>query len=221
MPLAELPEVAARVAPDLVQAYRTGRGVLQRLRHPRRSGRVQPSAFVNLLAAEWIPAIPDLSEKLTAPTRVVEFGCGEGWAASRFRVPIHVTVDGFDSDDTSIAAAARPAADRGVATASSSTCTTSPPGRPSNLTRLRLFEMVHDLADPVEEKRCDQLTSRPNGAVLVMDERAAESFSAPSDADGTIPLRSKCAALPARRHERTAIAGPAPSCGRQPSQLRG
>jgi hypothetical protein len=44
-----------------------------------------------------------------------------------------------------------------------------------------LIECVHDLPRPVEALRHARTAVRPGGTVLVVDERAAESFTAPGD----------------------------------------
>jgi predicted nucleotidyltransferase len=43
------------------------------------------------------------------------------------------------------------------------------------------FEMLHDLARPVEALRNARRLTKGEGPVVVMDERTAESFSAPAD----------------------------------------
>ena len=44
-----------------------------------------------------------------------------------------------------------------------------------------LFETLHDMADPVSALRAAGALLVPGGAVLVGDERVAETFTAPGD----------------------------------------
>jgi methylase of polypeptide subunit release factors len=75
-------------------------------------------AFVNELAAEWIPQIPDVAALLAdsgRATRLADVGCGLGWAAIELaKAYPHLRVDGYDTDEESITRARRNAADAGV-----------------------------------------------------------------------------------------------------------
>jgi hypothetical protein len=44
-----------------------------------------------------------------------------------------------------------------------------------------VFEAIHDMAHPVEALTAVRALAAPDGAVLVMDERTAERFTAPGD----------------------------------------
>lgn len=44
-----------------------------------------------------------------------------------------------------------------------------------------LFETVHDMADPVAALRAAAALLAPGGAVLIGDEKVAETFTAPGD----------------------------------------
>src|SRR2546421_6583046 len=61
--------------------------------------------FVNLLGTTWIPAIPELDQRLRSdpPAKVADIGCGFGWSAiSIARAYPLVRVDAFDLDESSI-----------------------------------------------------------------------------------------------------------------------
>jgi 2-polyprenyl-3-methyl-5-hydroxy-6-metoxy-1,4-benzoquinol methylase len=144
-------------------------------------------AFVQLLTTEWIPAIPGLAEHLAAgPARVAEIGCGEGWAAiSIARAWPRVEVDGFDNDEASIAAARKHAAEAGVGDQvrfEVADVTGGLIGRGAGTYDAVLaFEMVHDLARPVDALATMRRLGRPDAVHLVMDERAADAFEAPTE----------------------------------------
>ena len=68
------------------------------------------------LTASWLPAIPDLHERLKAGpgVRIADVGCGGGWSAIALaRAYSQASVTGYDLDEASIADAQRNA-ERGV-----------------------------------------------------------------------------------------------------------
>ena len=74
-------------------------------------------AFLHDLTASWLPAIPDLHERLKAGpgVRIADVGCGGGWSAIALaRAYSQASVTGYDLDEASIADAQRNAEKRGV-----------------------------------------------------------------------------------------------------------
>jgi 2-polyprenyl-3-methyl-5-hydroxy-6-metoxy-1,4-benzoquinol methylase len=71
------------------------------------------------------------------------------------------------------------------------------------------IEMVHDLSDPVDALAAMERISRPDGAVLVIDENAAEAFAPDGDEIQRLLYGfSVLHCLPAgRSHERSAATG--------------
>src|ERR1700757_1562325 len=189
--LADIVAAAGRVLPQLADAYRTGAGVPYAAYGPD-GGSAQFAlnrpAFVNSLVAEWLPQLPDVLARLqdTAhPARVADLACGTGWAAIELAKAFpHIRVDGLDNDEASIAIGRQYAADHGVtdrvdlevADLAYQTADWSP-----RYDLVLLIECVHDLPRPVEALRHARAALRPGGTVLVLDERAAESFTAPGD----------------------------------------
>jgi 2-polyprenyl-3-methyl-5-hydroxy-6-metoxy-1,4-benzoquinol methylase len=181
-PLGDFLECLGRVFPTLVEAYRNGAGV------PYADYGIQDAqaafnrpAFTGLLVQEWLPAIPDLHERLRGDARVAELGCGEGWAAIALaRGYPNLRIDGFDADDVSIAAARRNAAETGVADrARFEVADVTSADLSGRYDAVFAFEMVHDLARPVDALRTARRLA--SGPVIVMDERAADRFTAPAD----------------------------------------
>jgi SAM-dependent methyltransferase len=189
--LADLVAAAGRVLPMLVDAYRTGEGVPYAAYGPDGvSGQaaLNRPGFVNSLVAEWLPQVPDVLNRLqdkTDPARVADLACGAGWAAIELAKAFgHITVDGLDSDEASIAVGRQHAADHGVADRvdlevvdladeSADWC--------PRYDLVLLIECVHDFPRPVEVLRHARAAVRPGGTVLVVDERAAETFTAPGE----------------------------------------
>jgi 2-polyprenyl-3-methyl-5-hydroxy-6-metoxy-1,4-benzoquinol methylase len=174
------------VLPRVAEAYRTGGGVPYEaygaeFRHGQ--GHINRPAFTNELPGEWLDAMPDVALRLReSGARVADVGCGQGWSsvAVAREFPL-ASVHGFDADPGSIADARRHAREAGVddrvrfferdATAVS--------GGPYDL--VMILETLHDLPRPVDALRAARAATAPAGTVLVVDERVAESFSAPGD----------------------------------------
>jgi 2-polyprenyl-3-methyl-5-hydroxy-6-metoxy-1,4-benzoquinol methylase len=171
--------------PLVVEAFRTGGGVPYSAYeiHDIQAGFTRP-VFVNHLATNWLPAMPDVHARLgSGSARVAEIGCGEGVGAIQIALAYPgATVDGFDLDDASIAAARKNAAEAGVADrVRFEVCdaTTTVSASPYDL--VLCIEMLHDVPDPAGILKAMGRLAGATGTVLVIDERAAESFTAPGD----------------------------------------
>ena len=187
-PLALALAGTARVLSRLVDAYRKGeRGGLRRVRPgaARRHRGRQPADVPHELGSVWLPAVPDLHQRLRSapPARVLDLGCGLGASsvALAHAYP-RATVLGIDLDAASVAAA-RDAAAAGVADrvsfeAGDAAQLTN--GGPFDL--VTMFEALRDMGDPVGALRAARRLLAEGGSVLVADERVADSFTAPGDA---------------------------------------
>jgi len=120
--LADVVAAAGRVLPLLADAYRTGAGVPYAAYGPdgvsAQSALNRPS-FVNAMVSGWLPQLPDVLTRLrdeADPARVADLACGTGWAGIELAKAFpHITVDGLDNDEASIARGRQYAADHGVA----------------------------------------------------------------------------------------------------------
>jgi 2-polyprenyl-3-methyl-5-hydroxy-6-metoxy-1,4-benzoquinol methylase len=141
--------------------------------------------FLNLLGQEWLPAIPDVHARLQAdpPARVADVGCGGGWSSIGIaRAYPKVHLDGLDVDEPSIALARANAAEAGLADrVSFHARDAADPDLAGRYDLVTAFEVVHDLAQPVEVLRAMRALLADGGAAIVMDEKVAETFAAPGD----------------------------------------
>src|SRR5712692_10970314 len=101
-----LVSVAQRM-PELLDAYRTGRGVEWAAYGPdmwQGQAAVNRPLFVNKLGQEYLPSIPEVDAILRRPgARVADLACGGGWSSIAIaRAYPGVSVDGYDLDTPSI-----------------------------------------------------------------------------------------------------------------------
>ena len=127
--------------------------------------------------------MPDVHERLLAGARVGDVACGAGWSSIGIALAYpDARVDGYDVDEASIELARANAAASGVAdrvTFHVRDIAAGPP--PGEYDLVCVFEAIHDMARPVEALRSVRAMAGGGGAVLVMDERTADTFNAPGD----------------------------------------
>ncbi len=182
-PLATFAVASSGVLSELVQAYRHGTGISfsgygEWVRRAQ-EGLNRPQ-FTRLLAPEWLPAMPDVLARLEAGSaRVADIGCGCGWSAIAIaRAFDAVTVDGLDNDEASIADARANAAAAGLAERIRFATSDAATNTDSGYDLVCCFEALHDMAHPVEALTAMRHMAAPDGAVLVVDERAADALTA-------------------------------------------
>jgi ubiquinone/menaquinone biosynthesis C-methylase UbiE len=112
---------------------------------------------------------------------VADIGCGEGWSTLALaRAYPMAKVIGLDLDGPSIEAAQAHAAEAGMADAVEFRHGDAAAlDEPVDLALI--IEAVHDMANPVPVLAAVRRSLAPGGSLLVVDERVAESFTAPGD----------------------------------------
>jgi 2-polyprenyl-3-methyl-5-hydroxy-6-metoxy-1,4-benzoquinol methylase len=183
-PLAQFVAAVGQHIDKIAAAYRDGGGVSwAELGADARAaqGAANRALFLHQLGQELLPAAPELHERLRAGGRVADIGCGLAWSAIGIaRSYPTVTVDGFDIDEPSIEAGRRNASDHGVADRVQLHAVDAAdvvPAEPYDV--VFAFECIHDLADPVAVLATMRRLAGADGAVVVMDERVADRFTAP------------------------------------------
>jgi 2-polyprenyl-3-methyl-5-hydroxy-6-metoxy-1,4-benzoquinol methylase len=177
-----------QVMPRVLEAFRTGGGVNWAEYGPdAREGQAEQNRpfFLQLLGSEWLPRVPEVHARLLAdpPARVADIGCGAGWASIGLaKAYPKAVVDGFDMDEPALQLARGHAAEQGVADrVRFHLADVSDPSLAGRYDLVLGFEMLHDLARPVEALRVMRSLLADGGAVMIMDEKVAESFTAPGD----------------------------------------
>ena len=174
--------------PKLLDAFRSGEGVAYRdFGADAREGQADTNRtqFINLLATEWMPAIPDVHERLSSdpPARVADIACGSGWSTiSLARAYPKIHVDGFDLDEASIGLANENKSQEGLdGRLDFHVRDATDPKFKNRYDLVTVFEALHDMARPVEALRAIREMLLPDGTVVIADERTAESFAAPGE----------------------------------------
>ncbi len=187
-PLARMAQATADRARDLQTVFRTGGGIdwadygPDMIEAQEAVNRPQFQHFV----ADWIDALPDIAERLrVGGARVADVACGTGW--SSIWIARHFpgsTVDGIDVDAGSIERATANAAAEGmsdrVTFRFADAAAADGAGQYDLVT---IFEALPDMSRPAEVLAAARRLLAPGGAVLIGDERVAETFEAPSDQD--------------------------------------
>jgi 2-polyprenyl-3-methyl-5-hydroxy-6-metoxy-1,4-benzoquinol methylase len=172
----------------LRDAYRTGHGVPYADYgvdlHEGQAAFTRPM-FVQLLAQEWLPAVPAVHARLLGdpPARVADLACGGGLSSIAIAKGYpKVLVHGIDLDGPSIDLARRHLTESGVEDRVTfevgDAADAQLEGRYDLVT---IFEALHDMSYPVEVLRAARALLVEGGCVIVGDERVAEAFSAPAD----------------------------------------
>ena len=176
----------ARRMPALLQAFRAGGGLASV--DQDEDSRVAQASLGRVAylasAGDWIAAMPDVDARLRRepPARVADLGCGAGWSAIGLaRAYPLARVDGFDLDPASIAMARANAVASGVAErVGFEVRDAGDPGLDGAYDLVVVFEALHDMPRPVEALMTLGRLARPAGAVLVVDEKVEERFTAPA-----------------------------------------
>jgi 2-polyprenyl-3-methyl-5-hydroxy-6-metoxy-1,4-benzoquinol methylase len=187
-PMARYGVSFAQTLPAVEEAFRTGGGVswedYGKLGREAQADVNRP-LFANLLGSDWFPAIPSVHERLLAdpPARVADVACGAGWSSLAIaRAYPKVTVDGYDLDEASVELArqnvsATEVADRVTVHHRDA----GDPELAGSYQLVTIFEALHDMSRPVEVLRALRGLVADDGEVVVMDERVADTFTAPGD----------------------------------------
>jgi SAM-dependent methyltransferase len=185
-PIARIIAALGQALPEVVDAFRSGGGVpWTAYGADGREAQADQNRplFLGQLGREWLPSISDLHARLSEGGRVADVACGGGWSSIAIaRAYPNVQVDGYDLDEASVELARSNAAEYGVSDrVHFHVADASDPRLSGSYDLVTIFEALHDVSRPVELLEAVRRLAGEDGSVLVMDERVADSFSAPAD----------------------------------------
>ena len=165
------------VAPQVAEAFKRGRGVTQDQYLPdmyEAIERLTAPWYKHHLVQTWIPAMPDVREKLEAGGAACDVGCGSG------RAPITIAkafpaaeVYGYDVHAGSIERARANAEAAGVADRVTFTVADGAELPEGQFDLVSTFDVVHDSVDPVGLMASIRQALREDGTYLMLEMNAS------------------------------------------------
>jgi 2-polyprenyl-3-methyl-5-hydroxy-6-metoxy-1,4-benzoquinol methylase len=171
------------MVPRLVESFRTGRGIPYAEYGPDEADGQAMSTrpIYRTELSSWFVALPEVTARLVGG-KVLDVGCGLGWSTvSLARAFPTARVDGVDFDLASIEAAREIAEREGVSDHVRFEVRDAAELAGAGYDLVTFFEMLHDLARPVDALRAAREALAPGGVVLVADEITADAFAGPAD----------------------------------------
>jgi 2-polyprenyl-3-methyl-5-hydroxy-6-metoxy-1,4-benzoquinol methylase len=186
-PLARAVLASIRPVDAVMEAFRNGGGVPYADYgddlHESQAAFTRP-LFENQLGKDWLPAVPEIHERLSSsePARVADVACGQGRSSIEIaRAYPNAQVDGIDSDRASIEAARRNLEGSGVEDrVTFHDRNAADAGLAGRYDLVTIFEALHDMSYPVEVLKAARALLGDGGLVFIGDERTAEEFTAPA-----------------------------------------
>jgi 2-polyprenyl-3-methyl-5-hydroxy-6-metoxy-1,4-benzoquinol methylase len=185
-PLVRAVVACSEALPQLLRAYRTGRGVEWADFGPdmiEGQGDFNRPWLRGSFGSEILPAIPEVHERLArSGARVADVACGVGWAAIAIASAYPgATVDGFDLDSGSIELARKNADTAGVSDrVHFEVRDAGDPAAVGQYDVAVVIEAIHDLSRPVEALTAIRRMLRADGIALIADEKTEDRFTAPA-----------------------------------------
>jgi SAM-dependent methyltransferase len=165
------------VAPQVAEAFKTGRGVTQDQYLPdmyEAIERLTAPWYRHELVQTWIPALPGVRERLEAGGSACDVGCGSG------RAPITIAeafsaaeVHGYDVHAGSIDRARANAEAAGVADRVTFTVGDGDELPPGRFDLVSTFDVVHDSVDPIGLMSAIREALREDGTYLMLEMNAS------------------------------------------------
>lgn len=172
-----LPEIA-KPFDRLAAAFKEGGGVSQDAFAPAfwaGMERFTAGWFENLLLQEWIPALPDVKEKLQRGALVADIGCGSGRALIKLAQAFPSSrFVGYDAFEGQVSRAVENAKAAGVADRVDFEQRDAVEGLPQQYDLITTFDVIHDAVNPRGLLRAIREGLKPDGTYLLLEINSAD-----------------------------------------------
>jgi len=160
-----------------LENFRTGKGMEWGEHHPclfHGTERFFRAGYNANLLGSWLPALEDVSRKLTAGARAADVGCGHG-ASTILMAQAFPNSEfiGIDYHDASIQTARARAAEAGVSNVKFETADATS-YQQSGLDFIAIFDCLHDMADPSGAARHARTALKSDGVCMIVEPFAGD-----------------------------------------------
>ena len=173
----QLASSAAKIEPELVEAFRTGEGIGWHEHDEdvfHGTERFFGPSYGTFLI-DWIETLEGVDEKLKAGGRIADVGCGHGAPTIRMAEAYpDSTVVGIDYHETSIAVARERAEAAGVADRVDFEVATAREYTGTDYDLVTMFNCFHDMGDPVGVAAHVRETLADDGAWMIVEPYAED-----------------------------------------------
>jgi 2-polyprenyl-3-methyl-5-hydroxy-6-metoxy-1,4-benzoquinol methylase len=172
--------LVGEVEQGIVEAFRHGGGVPYSAfgRFQQLQGEESAPLYDTALVAAILPLAPGLVERLQAGIAVLDIGCGQGHAIN---VMAHAFPNsrftGYDFAEEGVAAARAEAARLGLANAQFAVQDVATIGDTGRYDLVTAFDVIHDLARPIETLHAIARALKPGGVFLMMEIAASSDLA--------------------------------------------
>jgi 2-polyprenyl-3-methyl-5-hydroxy-6-metoxy-1,4-benzoquinol methylase len=176
----QMAQAAVTVAPKVAEAFKTGGGVTQS-EYPvaffEAAERNSRTRYLHKLLRKWIPAMPQVVERLRAGGTAADVGCGGGRAAIMIAQAFpQAHLFGYDIHAESIERARRNAQAEGVADRVSFETLDGGQLPAAKFDFVSTFDVVHDSVDPVGLMSAIRRSLKDDGTYLVQEVNVSDKL---------------------------------------------
>jgi 2-polyprenyl-3-methyl-5-hydroxy-6-metoxy-1,4-benzoquinol methylase len=173
-------QAAVTVAPRVADAFKTGKGVTQ-AEYPisffEAAERNSRTRYLHKLLRKWIPAMPQVVERLNSGGQAADVGCGGGRAAIMIAQAFpKARLFGYDVHAESIERARRNAAAAGVAERVSFEAIDGNQLPTAKFDFVSTFDVVHDAVDPVGLMSAVRRALKDDGTYLLQEVNVSDKL---------------------------------------------
>jgi 2-polyprenyl-3-methyl-5-hydroxy-6-metoxy-1,4-benzoquinol methylase len=177
----EMAVAMQRAIPQIVDAFRTGKGVGWHEHDTclfRSVERFFRPSYMRHLISEWIPALSGIKAKLEKGATVADVGCGHGASTILMAQAFpNSKFHGFDYHDASIESAKKAAKAAGVGDRVTFAVASAKNYPGKNYDLVAFFDCLHDMGDPAGAAKHVHSTLAKDGSWMVVEPAAGDKIT--------------------------------------------